>query len=60
MLSYSTTGWDGSAVLAITNVSVVLLTSIIGFSVFRERITILKIIGLLAAIGAIVLIYNAN
>ncbi len=60
MLSYSTTGWDGSAVLAITNVSVVLLTSIIGFSVFRERITLLKIIGLLAAIGAIILIYTAN
>jgi drug/metabolite transporter (DMT)-like permease len=60
MLSYGTTGWDGSAVLAITNVSVVLLTSIIGFSIFRERITVLKITGLLAAIGAIILIYNAN
>jgi drug/metabolite transporter (DMT)-like permease len=60
MLSYSTTGWDGSAVLAITNVTVVLLTSIIGFSVFREQITVLKIIGLMAAIGAILLIYNAN
>ncbi len=60
MLSYSTTGWSGSAVLAITNVSVVLITSIIGFSAFREKITPLKVIGLIAAIGAILLIYYAN
>lgn len=60
ILSYSTTGWNGSAVLAITNVSVVLLTSILGFSIFREQITTLKIIGLIAAIGAISLIYYAN
>jgi drug/metabolite transporter (DMT)-like permease len=60
MLSYSSTGWNSSAVLAITNVSVVLLTSIIGFSIFLEKITPLKIIGLIAAIGAILLIYYAN
>jgi drug/metabolite transporter (DMT)-like permease len=60
ILSYSSTGWNGSAVLAITNVSVVLLTSIIGFSLYREKITPLKIIGLIAAIGAISLIYYAN
>lgn len=58
--SYETTGWDDSTVLAITNVSVVLLSAIIGFTVFRESTTTQKIIGLFAAIIAISVLYLAN
>lgn len=58
--SYETTGWDDSTVLAITNVSVVLLSAIIGFTAFREATTTKKIIGLVSAILAICVLYLAN
>ena len=58
--SYETTGWDDSTVLAITNVSVVLLSSIIGFIAFKESTTRQKIIGLVSAILAICVLYIAN
>ena len=60
LLSYRTTGWDDSTVLAITNVSVVLLSSIIGFVAFKESTTRQKIIGLISAILAICVLYIAN
>lgn len=60
LLSYSTTGWKDSTVLAVTNVSVVLFSSLIGFIIFREQTTKKKIIGLLAAIIAIATLYYAN
>ncbi len=60
MLSYTTTGWDDSTVLAITNVSVVLLSSVFGFIAFKERTTVAKIAGLMAAILAICVLYLAN
>jgi drug/metabolite transporter (DMT)-like permease len=60
LLSYSTTGWNDSTVLAICNVSVVLLAAIIGFLGFKENFNKLKIIGLTASIGAIVLLYLAS
>lgn len=58
--SYETTGWDDSTVLAITNVSVVLLSSIIGFVAFKESTTRQKIVGLISAILAICVLYIAN
>lgn len=58
--SYETTGWDDSTVLAITNVSIVLLSSIIGFVAFKESTTRQKIIGLISAILAICVLYIAN
>ena len=58
--SYETTGWDDSTVLAITNVSVVLLSSVIGFVAFKESTTRQKIIGLISAILAICVLYIAN
>lgn len=58
--SYETTGWDDSTVLAITNVSVVLLSAIIGFTAFKESTTTQKIIGLVSAIFAICVLYIAN
>lgn len=60
LLSYSTTGWNDSTVLAITNVSVVLLAAFIGFIVFKERFTPLKLVGLIAAIAAITTLYLAS
>jgi len=60
LLSYKTTGWEGSTVLALTNVSVVLLSSFFGFLFFRETTTRKKIIGLLIAILAIGTLYIAE
>lgn len=60
ILSYKSTGWNDSTVLAITNVSIVLISAFIGFLAFRENITIRKFIGLLSAIAAIVILYFAN
>ena len=60
ILSYSTTGWQDSTVLAITNVSVVLLSSLIGFMAFKENASIRKIVGLISAILAIGILYYAN
>ncbi len=60
LLSYSSTGWQDSTVLAITNVSVVLASAIIGFIVFRENAGTRKIIGLVAAILAIATLYIAS
>ena len=58
--SYETTGWDDSTVLAITNVSVVLLSAVIGFTAFKESTTTQKIIGLISAVLAICVLYIAN
>lgn len=58
--SYRTTGWQDSTVLAVTNVSVVLLSSLIGFLAFEENATSRKIIGLISAILAIVILSLAN
>ncbi|MEY3425916.1 MAG: hypothetical protein RL679_1274 [Bacteroidota bacterium] len=60
MLSYKSTGWNDSTVLAITNVSVVILAALVGFLAFKENVTVRKILGLLAAIAAIVILYFAN
>jgi drug/metabolite transporter (DMT)-like permease len=60
LLSYKTTGWTDSTVLAITNVSVVLFSAVIGFLIFSEEANKRKIIGLIAAISAIVSLYFAN
>lgn len=56
MLSYSTTGWTDSTVLAVTNVSVVIFSAIIGFIIFREQSTIKKLLGLAAAVMAILIL----
>ena len=60
MESYRSTGWNDSTVLAVMNVSIVLMSSIIGFIAFKENVTLKKIIGLAAAISAIVVLYVAS
>jgi len=53
MLSYKSTGWADSTVLAVTNVAVVLFSAIIGFIIFKEQSTVKKLLGLAAALIAI-------
>ncbi len=60
LLSYRSTQWEDSTVLAITNVSVIICSAMIGFIVFKERKTNKKIIGLLAAILAIITLCFEN
>lgn len=60
MLSYKTTGWTDTTVLVIINVSVVLLSAVTGFVAFKENVNTQKIIGLLSAVSAIIILYFAN
>lgn len=54
--SYRQLNWNDSSILAIINVSVVVLSGIIGFSIFRERLTTRKVIGFTLALTAITLL----
>lgn len=60
IVSYKSTGWNDSTVLAIINVSVVMIAALVGFIAFRENVSFRKIIGLIAAIAAIIILYFAN
>jgi drug/metabolite transporter (DMT)-like permease len=60
MQSYSSTGWNDTTVLAITNISVVLISSIIGFIIFKESVNRYKIAGLITVISAILVLYFAD
>ena len=60
LVSYRTTGWEDSTVLAITNVSVVLFSAIIGFIAFKENTSTRKILGLISAVLAISALYIAS
>lgn len=55
--SYQSTGWKDSTVLSIINVSVVLMSTMIGLLFFQEKINRLKLIGLISSISAIALLY---
>ena len=55
--SYQILTWQDSSIVAVVNVSVVLLSVIIGFIVFKEVISKRKLIGILAALIAIFLLY---
>jgi drug/metabolite transporter (DMT)-like permease len=60
LISYNALPWTDSTILAVTNVSVVLLSALTGFIAFKEELTNRKIIGLLAAVSAIVTLYFAT
>jgi drug/metabolite transporter (DMT)-like permease len=60
MDSYTSTGWQDTTVLAIINVSVVLISSLIGFLAFRESLNAKKIAGLITAVTAILVLYFAS
>jgi len=57
LASYQSLTWQDSSILAVVNVSVVLLSVIIGFIVFKEALSKRKMIGILAALIAIFLLY---
>lgn len=60
IVSYQSTGWNDSTVLAINNVLVVLLAAFVGFSIFHEKVNKQKIVGLITALAAIILLFIAN
>lgn len=60
LLSYTTTGWTDTTVLALMNVTVVLGTALIGLFIFKESTTPKKIIGLIIALVAIITLYIAE
>lgn len=60
IVSYSSTGWNDSTVLAIMNVSIVLIAAVVGFSLFKEQVTRRKILGIITALSAILVLFFAN
>lgn len=60
MQSYEVLPWADSTILAITNVSIVIVSAFIGFILFKERFSWLKALGLAASLAAILLLYYAN
>lgn len=60
MEAYSSTGWKDSTVLAVINVSVVIVSTALGYFIFKEKLTKPKLIGACTAISAIIILYFAN
>jgi drug/metabolite transporter (DMT)-like permease len=58
--SYKETGWADSTVLSIINVSIVCISALTGFLIFKEKINLTKGFGILASLLAILLLYLAN
>ena len=58
--SYKSSGWNDSTVLSIMNVAIVLVSALIGFVAFKENASRQKIIGLIASVLAIGLLYIAT
>lgn len=54
--AYESTVWSNSAVLAVMNISIVGLAALLGILIFRESVTLKKLIGLGLSILAILLI----
>lgn len=58
--SYRTLNWQDSSVLAVANVSIVILSVFVGFLVFKEQVNKIKIAGILSALLAITLLYLSS
>lgn len=58
--SYEVMEWTDSTVLAVTNISIVVLSSLVGFSFFKEQLNVRKTIGLVVSISAILTLYYAG
>jgi drug/metabolite transporter (DMT)-like permease len=58
--SYKETGWADSTVLSIINVSIVCISALTGFLIFKEKINLTKGFGILTSLLAILLLYLAN
>lgn len=58
--SYNTSQWNDSSILAIVNVSIVLVSVLIGFIAFKEPSNTKKLFGIIASIVAILMLYIAS
>jgi drug/metabolite transporter (DMT)-like permease len=58
--SYRTLNWQDSSVLAVANVSIVILSVFVGLLVFKEQVNKIKIAGILSALLAITLLYLSS
>jgi drug/metabolite transporter (DMT)-like permease len=58
--SYKSCPWNDSTVLSIMNVSTVLISALIGFVAFKENASRQKIVGLIASVLAIGILYFAT
>ena len=58
--SYTTLNWQDSSVLAVANVSIVILSVFVGLLVFKEQINKIKIAGIISALFAITLLYLSS
>lgn len=58
--AYEVIDYTNSSIVAIVNVSVVVLSAVFGFAVFKENFSIKKAIGLLASLMAILSLYFAT
>ncbi len=60
MKAYGDTGWSNSTVLAVINVSIVSISAFLGLIAFKEKISLLKGIGIISSLLAIFVLYAAN
>jgi len=58
--SYSAIEWDDSTIVAINNVGIVILSAIVGFVIFKEALSKIKIIGLALSLTGILLMYLSS
>ena len=58
--SYRTLNWQDSSVLAVANVSIIILSVFVGLMVFKEQVNKIKIAGILSALLAITLLYLSS
>ena len=58
--AYQSIPWQDSSILAVVNVSIVLLSVITGFVVFKEILNQKKLVGIIAALISIFLLYFAS
>ncbi|MFN5909792.1 MAG: EamA family transporter [Bacteroidota bacterium] len=58
--AYRDTGWSDSTVLAVNNVSVVVLSALTGFLLFKESAGWKKVSGLVFSVAAIIVLYFAG
>lgn len=59
MKAYDVLPWSGSSILAVINVSIVAIASIIGLFFFKEKWNRIKIIGFISALISILFLYLA-
>ena len=60
MQAYGDTGWTNSTVLAVINISIVSISALLGLLVFKEKISLIKGIGIILSLLAIFLLYASN